>query len=123
MFLPEFVLLLAVCGALLWRYREGGGGGDSSSNNATNANASGNQAFRRFRSNYLLVYWAVMMGDWLQGPYVYPLYKSYGYGLQEIGLLFIVGFLSSAVLGTVVSSLADSVQVLLDFYYVACFSS
>jgi hypothetical protein len=45
--------------------------------------------------------------DWLQGPYVYALYKSYGYGLDSIGVLFIVGFLSSALFGTVISSLAD----------------
>jgi MFS family permease len=47
------------------------------------------------------------MGDWLQGSYIYPLYKSYGYSLKQIGLLFVIGFGSSATLGTAISSLAD----------------
>ncbi len=49
-----------------------------------------------------------MMGaDWLQGPYVYALYKHYGYGIADIGMLFIVGFGSSMIFGTVVGSMAD----------------
>jgi MFS family permease len=48
-----------------------------------------------------------MASDWLQGPYIYKLYKSYGYSLDDIALLFICGFLSSAVFGTFVGSLAD----------------
>jgi hypothetical protein len=39
---------------------------------------------------------------------VYALYKSYGYDLKSIGVLFVVGFLSSAILGTLISSLADN---------------
>jgi MFS family permease len=46
-------------------------------------------------------------GDWLQGPYVYALYSFYGYGVKEIGRLFIAGFGSSMLFGTVVGSLAD----------------
>jgi MFS family permease len=82
----------------------------------------------KFRNNYLLVYLCMMMADWLQGPYVYALYKSYGYGLEEIGILFVVGFLSSAVFGTVISSLADKygrkkMAVLFSLIYTAsCFT-
>ncbi|KAJ3299147.1 hypothetical protein HK104_009941 [Borealophlyctis nickersoniae] len=65
--------------------------------------------FAMFKRNYLIVYSLVMMSDWLQGSYIYPLYKSYGYDLADIGVLFIVGFLSSAVFGTVVGSLADRI--------------
>lgn len=46
-------------------------------------------------------------GDWLQGPYVYHLYEVYGFSVKDIGLLFIVGFGSSALLGTLVGALAD----------------
>lgn len=46
-------------------------------------------------------------GDWLQGPYVYALYQHYGYGKGEIGRLFIAGFGSSMVLGTVAGALGD----------------
>lgn len=46
-------------------------------------------------------------GDWLQGPYVYALYEYYGYDVKDIGRLFIAGFGSSMVVGTVVGALAD----------------
>jgi MFS transporter, MFS domain-containing protein family, molybdate-anion transporter len=46
-------------------------------------------------------------GDWLQGPYVYALYQHYGFDRGDIGRLFIAGFASSMVFGTIVGSLAD----------------
>ncbi|KAG0073855.1 Molybdate-anion transporter [Podila epicladia] len=63
--------------------------------------------FSKFRNNYLAVYLTVMLSDWLQGPYLYTLYESYGFGMYEIAVLFIVGFVSSAVFGTVVANTAD----------------
>ncbi|MFS8013739.1 putative molybdate-anion transporter, MFS transporter superfamily [Helianthus anomalus] len=65
------------------------------------------QAFTSFKNNYLLVYSLMMAGDWLQGPYVYYLYTTYGYGKGDIGQLFIAGFGSSMLFGTIVGSLAD----------------
>ncbi|XP_058104891.1 uncharacterized protein LOC131248568 [Magnolia sinica] len=64
-------------------------------------------AFNSFKNNYLVVYSLMMAGDWLQGPYVYFLYKHYGFGQAEIGRLFIAGFGSSMLFGTIVGSLAD----------------
>eukprot|EP00879_Flechtneria_rotunda_P008042 GHRR01008424.1.p1 GENE.GHRR01008424.1~~GHRR01008424.1.p1 ORF type:complete len:429 (+),score=91.74 GHRR01008424.1:173-1459(+) len=64
-------------------------------------------ASRAFRNNYLLVYCLQMLGDWLQGPYVYALYENYGYSPAEIGQLFIAGFGASLVVGTFVGALAD----------------
>ncbi|CAI7750813.1 unnamed protein product [Closterium sp. NIES-54] len=64
-------------------------------------------AFESFKNNYLLVYCLMMAGDWLQGPYVYALYQHYGYDKGDIGRLFIAGFGSSMVFGTIVGSLAD----------------
>ena len=55
----------------------------------------------------ILLFECNVVADWLQGPYVYALYKHYGFGIDEIGYLFIAGFLSSAIFGTVISSLAD----------------
>ncbi|CAF1454912.1 unnamed protein product, partial [Didymodactylos carnosus] len=46
-------------------------------------------------------------GDWLQGPYVYALYESYSIPKHEIEILFIAGFGSSMIFGTIVASLAD----------------
>ncbi|GAV68711.1 DUF791 domain-containing protein [Cephalotus follicularis] len=63
--------------------------------------------FNSFKNNYLIVYSLMMAGDWLQGPYVYYLYSSYGFDKGEIGQLFIAGFGSSMLFGTIVGSLAD----------------
>lgn len=51
-------------------------------------------------------------GDWLQGPYVYALYQHYGFDRGDIGRLFIAGFGSSMVFGTIVGSLADKTYAL-----------
>ncbi|XP_074317667.1 uncharacterized protein LOC141653721 [Silene latifolia] len=64
-------------------------------------------AFSSFKNNYLLVYSLMMAGDWLQGPYVYYLYTTYGFSKGDIGQLFIAGFGSSMLFGTIVGSLAD----------------
>lgn len=64
-------------------------------------------AFNSFKNNYLVVYSLMMAGDWLQGPYVYYLYSTYGFGKGDIGRLFIAGFGSSMLFGTIVGSLAD----------------
>lgn len=46
--------------------------------------------------------------DWLQGPYLYKLYDSYGLDLRYIAMLFLTGFISGAFAGTAVGSLADT---------------
>lgn len=76
-----------------------------SKNNKDRINTS--SVFNSFKNNYLLIYSLMMAGDWLQGPYVYYLYSTYGYGKGEIGQLFIAGFGSSMLFGTIVGSLAD----------------
>ncbi|KAJ3682140.1 hypothetical protein LUZ60_014713 [Juncus effusus] len=68
---------------------------------------STSSAFNSFKNNYLLVYSLMMAGDWLQGPYVYYLYSQYGFDKGDIGRLFIAGFGSSMLFGTIVGSLAD----------------
>ncbi|KYQ90310.1 hypothetical protein DLAC_08912 [Tieghemostelium lacteum] len=48
-----------------------------------------------------------MTADWLQGPYVYALYESYGFDKHQIAILFIIGFFSSMVFGAIVGPIAD----------------
>ena len=55
----------------------------------------------------LTMHTACAAGDWLQGPYVYALYQYYGFDRGQIGRLFIGGFASSMIFGTLVGSLAD----------------
>ncbi|KAI8621302.1 hypothetical protein BC830DRAFT_1058371 [Chytriomyces sp. MP71] len=105
MFTQGFTVLSLVCVALLASqslplFRK-------ASSKPAAAEAS-NPHYISFRNNWLAVYLLNMMGDWLQGPYMYSLYKSYGLSVDEIAQLFVSGFLSSAIFGTVIGSLADS---------------
>ena len=58
-------------------------------------------------SRYLLVYLLATLSDWLQGPYVYALYRAYGYEQHDIAVLFVAGFGSSMVFGTFIGGMAD----------------
>jgi len=49
----------------------------------------------------------ITAGDWLQGPHVYALYDSYGMTTHQIEVLFVAGFGSSMIVGTIVGSFAD----------------
>ena len=64
-------------------------------------------AFKQFQRVYLVVYMLAMAGDWLQGPHVYALYDSYGMSTHQIEVLFVAGFGSSMIFGTIVGSFAD----------------
>ncbi len=63
--------------------------------------------FRSFQRSWLAVYLLAMFADWLQGPYVYALYASYGFSKSQIALLFVTGFASSMFIGTFVGALSD----------------
>lgn len=76
--------------------------------NSESATESKSPAFKSFQRNYLCVYLLAMFADWLKGPYVYALYASYGFPPAVIAQLFIAGFLSSMVVGTVVGALSDT---------------
>ena len=68
---------------------------------------SSNPKFITFQRTYLSVYLLAMLSDWLQGPYVYELYVSYGFSKVQIAELFVCGFASSMICGTFVGGLAD----------------
>jgi hypothetical protein len=60
-----------------------------------------------FYKTYLPAYLLATSADWLQGPYKYALYSSYGYTQRDIAHLFVVGYGSGMVLGSIVGGLAD----------------
>jgi len=64
--------------------------------------------FGSFQFQYLLVWFLAITADWLQGPYVYELYASYGWSKAEIAQLFVAGFASSMITGTFIGSVADA---------------
>ena len=71
--------------------------------------------------NYSTLLNVIPGADWLQGPHVYALFSSYGMTSKQINQLFVVGFGSSMVFGTVVGSFADKMWVLLSIWcYPVC---
>ena len=63
--------------------------------------------FSRLRTRYNIVYVFATFGDWIQGAYLYALYREHGFTMQSIGFTFVLGYASSAFLGTIVASLGD----------------
>merc|ERR1719242_3007674 len=66
-----------------------------------------NANFVSFQRSFFLVYFMALLGDWLQGPYVYKLYAYYGFKESQIAVLYVAGFASSVVFGTCTGPLAD----------------
>ena len=56
---------------------------------ADNAHA---QIHSKLLQTYLPAYLFATMADWLQGPYKYALYSSYGYTQRDIAHLFVAGY-------------------------------
>ncbi|KAF9447211.1 DUF791-domain-containing protein [Macrolepiota fuliginosa MF-IS2] len=68
---------------------------------------SGN-ALKVLARKYLIVYAMVMGADWLQGPYVYSLYREqYGFPERLVALLFVTGFVSAGMAAPLVGVWAD----------------
>ncbi len=63
--------------------------------------------FKRLQWKFFSAYFLAILGDWLQGPYVYQLYSHYGFAEHTIALLFLTGFGSSSTFGTFTGPLAD----------------
>ncbi|KAF8552365.1 DUF791-domain-containing protein [Imleria badia] len=65
-------------------------------------------ALARLTQQYLLVYAVVMGADWLQGPYVYSLYREqYGMPERMVAVLFVTGFMSAGLTAPLVGVWAD----------------
>mmetsp|Transcript_6149 Transcript_6149/g.6343 ORF Transcript_6149/g.6343 Transcript_6149/m.6343 type:complete len:466 (-) Transcript_6149:386-1783(-) len=98
----SFFACTLLCIALQILARSSFAGGQKSGNAAL-----ANPRFNPFQRTYLFVFILAMFSDWLQGPYVYELYVSYGFSQQQIAELFVCGFGSSMIVGTFVGALAD----------------
>ncbi|XP_041350449.1 molybdate-anion transporter-like isoform X2 [Gigantopelta aegis] len=93
-FLTGFYVLTLLC-AVLFVYTK------------TSLKPVNDVGFLGFQRTYLFVYLLAMGGDWLQGPHVYALYESYHMSTHQIEILFVAGFGSSMIVGTIVGSFAD----------------
>ncbi|KAH9989635.1 DUF791-domain-containing protein [Russula vinacea] len=73
------------------------------------SNTSRAGALNTLMRKYLLVYAIVMGADWLQGPYVYSLYREqYDFPERLVAVLFVTGFISAAIFAPLVGVWADT---------------
>ncbi|KAK1759631.1 hypothetical protein QBC47DRAFT_398440 [Echria macrotheca] len=80
----------------------------SSPQNKTPETKTKTEQKRKGHAAFLTVYALVMASDWLQGPYLYPLYRDFhSLPSSTISALFTTGFVSGAISGGVVGSWAD----------------
>jgi len=73
----------------------------------TSADDESQSKLQKLQSIYLPAHLLALFSDWLQGPYVFQLYKHHGHGDKEIAVMFLAGYLSSCVFGTLTGPLAD----------------
>ena len=64
---------------------------DENENSESKISESVISSFKRLQCIYLPAHLLALFSDWLQGPYVYQLYREYGHGEREIALLFLTG--------------------------------
>lgn len=109
----SFAITAGICAALnIYQYTTSPLGSASSTS----------QKFVVFQRSYLIVFLLAMFSDWLQGPYVYELYDSYGFSQVQIAELFVCGFGSSMIVGTFVGGLADKMgRKFMCVMYCACY--
>jgi MFS family permease len=127
----SFISLIAGCGFLTWRqYHQPEPDSAQSALLNDGPNPRSKAEATKFTRLFLVVYMLVMGADWLQGPYVYALYKhEFGFSERVVAALFTTGFLSGAISGYFVGSLADrygrrtACQVFCITYSLSCFST
>ncbi|KAF6764438.1 hypothetical protein DFP72DRAFT_1059419 [Ephemerocybe angulata] len=107
----QLLVLAVICAAgfvldrRLSSFLKGKETAESRLENGKDGNAAAAAALTR---RYLLVYAIVMGADWLQGPYVYSLYREqYGFPERTVAVLFVTGFLSAGLAAPLVGVWAD----------------
>lgn len=73
------------------------------------ADANTPENFHKLQTKYLIAWAVCVAADWLQGPFVYALYQSYGFSRADNAKLFVAGFGASFLFGTFVAGFADTI--------------
>ncbi|KAI0717058.1 DUF791-domain-containing protein [Earliella scabrosa] len=104
----QLIVLVATCTALLVIEKYILRRKDASTHETSPEAGAPDAIVSRLSRQYLCVYAIVMGADWLQGPYIYSLYREQ-YGLPErlVAFLFVLGFLTAGVAAPLVGVWAD----------------
>ncbi|XP_067935678.1 molybdate-anion transporter-like [Watersipora subatra] len=112
-----FLILSVCCAALttyVWKSRKA-------------STVINNPNFTKFQRQYFSAYFLALIADWLQGPYLYRLYRYYGFEQAQIAVLYVVGYASTVILGTWAPFVANKYGrrnlcvVFTVIYSIACF--
>ncbi|KAH9879791.1 hypothetical protein J1614_001815 [Plenodomus biglobosus] len=69
---------------------------------------SDREALSKLKRRYYPIYLLVNAADWLQGPYIYPIYKDEkGLPEQTVAFLFMIGFVSAGISASFAGTFAD----------------
>ncbi|KAI0667264.1 DUF791-domain-containing protein [Trametes maxima] len=101
----QLAILVLICVGFLGLQRLLSGAANLGAHEETSA---GRKVAAKLSRQYLLVYGLAMGADWLQGPYIYSVYKEQ-HGLTErlVALLFVLGFLTAGLSAPIVGVWAD----------------
>lgn len=109
-YIPSFAVLVVSCSIVAYRQhrKESAIQPEDEETELRIKSIDAEASATQFRRIFLPVYLLVMGSDWLQGPYIYTLYKDEK-KLDEavVAALFMTGFISAAVSASFVGSLAD----------------
>jgi MFS family permease len=64
--------------------------------------------YRLFRRRYLAAFLCGAAADWIKGPYIYKFYKARGFAPEDITVLFVSGYVSSAIFGAIAGMFCDA---------------
>jgi MFS family permease len=102
------LLLMAACRLLIaLRAPAGSKGAASGGGDGGGEDAPWRAEFAALRRRYLFGYIPAMLADWIMGAHIYALYRSRGFSVGGVALLFLVGFGSSMTLGTSLAAATD----------------
>ncbi|UPX19196.1 uncharacterized protein EKO05_0009465 [Ascochyta rabiei] len=69
---------------------------------------SDRESLRKLKWRFFPIYLLVNAADWLQGPYIYPIYKDEkGLSEETVAFLFLIGFVSAGVSASFAGTFAD----------------
>ncbi|KAI1892271.1 hypothetical protein AGOR_G00131630 [Albula goreensis] len=71
--------------------------------------AVANPAFRGFQTLFLRGYLLALWADWLQGPYLYKLYRHYSFLESQIAILYVCGLASCVLFSPVATWLPQAI--------------
>lgn len=70
--------------------------------------ASDRDSLRQLKWRFFPIYLLVNAADWLQGPYIYPIYKDEkGLPEETVAFLFLIGFVSAGISASFAGTFAD----------------